>query len=128
MINTYHGVGINWGTYSTVQGAVGAFQSRDHGIRADSELVKDGGDTTVSKVYWDFREEATFTYVATQGGYNFGNAYVSYPNIASWVYVTDTVYPAISGYWLVDDVSIIGSNTSATRVTLKLSRYPNIQM
>lgn len=127
MINTYHGVGINWGVYSTVQNAVGSFQSRDHGFKSESEVIRDGGDTTVSKVYWDFREEASFTFVATNGR-NVGNAYVAHPNVSDWVYVTDNVYPAISGYWLVDDVFVAGSNTSATRVTLKLSRYPQLQM
>lgn len=121
----FHGVGINFGVGSTVIGVNGAFQTRDHSIIAESELIKDGGETTVSKVYWDMQEHATFTYVAFQPGYwPFGNATVSMPDIASFVTVYDTTYAQIVGSWLVDEITVTSSNTTATKVTLHLSRYP----
>jgi|ERR1035441_4455793 hypothetical protein len=123
MINTYRGVGVNWGVYSTIQYVVGAFQTRDNSYSSNSETITDGGNTTVSKVYWDFKEEASFTYVATQP-FIAGNAGVMLPFVGYFVTVTDLNYPAISGQWLVDSISVNGSNTTATRVSLRLSRYP----
>lgn len=125
---TVHGVGISWGVDSTVVGVNGAFQSRDHTYSAESELIKDGGNTTVSKVYWDAKETAIFTYVAIQpGAYPNGDATVSIPYLAQFVTVYDGRYPAINGNWLVDEISTQGSNTSAVRVSLTLSRYPYLR-
>lgn len=126
----FHGqVGINWGVGSTISSVFGSFQSRDHHIKAQAEDIKDGGETTVSKVYWDSIEESTFSYVAIQNGPNlFGTAPVSFPSIGMFVQVFDSVlYPVIAGFWLVDDIDINSSNTAATRVTLRLTRYPFIQ-
>jgi hypothetical protein len=124
-VATFHGVGISWGVDSTISSVNGAFESRDHSYSSESELIKDGGETTVSKVYWDFSEEAIFTYVAIQpGSYPFGDAPVYAPNISDFVTIYDGRYPRINGEWLVDAVTTRSSNTSAVRVTLKLSRFP----
>jgi hypothetical protein len=122
-----HGLSVNFGIGSILIGVNGAFQSRDHGIRIESEVVKDGGETTVSKVYWDQMEEATFTYVAVNVVNNYSNAAVTFPSVGYWCSISDYQYPAISGDWLVDDVQINSSNTTAARVTVKLSRYPYLQ-
>jgi hypothetical protein len=135
-----HGVSISFGIGTTIYGVNGMFQSREHHYIANSEPIMDGGDTTVSKVYWDFREEASFVYVAYQPAHNFYDAFVQTPQIGSFVTVADFIYPAVStdggynyaidayrGPWLVDDVAISNSNTTAVRVSVKLSRYPHLQ-
>lgn len=122
----FHGVNINWGVLTNIQNAMGLFQTREHGYRANKELITDGGETPVSAVYWGDHEEATFMYVAsnlTPGG---GFSPVYSPTVGDWVSINDTNYPAIVGYWLVDDVTVNSSNVNATRVTLKLTRYPYI--
>lgn len=138
MVKT-HGVSISWGIGTTIIGVNGLFQSREHVYLADGEVISDAGDTPTSKVYWNYREEAIFTYVAYQPAVNFRDAFVSTPTIGEFVSVSDFIYPADStdggynsatgtyrGLWLVDAVSVSNSNTSAVRVTVKLSRYPFI--
>lgn len=120
----HHGVGVNWGVYSSVVGVNGAFQAREHSYKFSSELVRDAGNTTVSKVYYDPVETATFTYVAAQPvNYTSGNAPVDIPTMGTFIQVVDNRYPAIAGYWLVDGISVVSSNTTAARVTLQLSRH-----
>jgi hypothetical protein len=128
----FHGIGINWGISTQIQYAVGLFQTREYNVVANSETITDAGNTSVSKLFWDFREEATFTYVAAGSnsypGFNnnTGNIAPSYPGIAQFVNLTDSNYPNIVGKWIVDAVSTNSSNLSCMRVTLKLSRYPQI--
>lgn len=121
-----NGVNVNWGVDTTVSGVNGLFQTRDHNYKVQSEEIKDGGETTLSKAYWDFMEEATFTYVAFQFSGTPGYANVDIPYIGQFVNVIDGRYQPINGFWLVDDIVIAGSNTSAARVTLKLTRYPYV--
>ena len=121
----YRGVGINFGISSSLASITGAMQTRDHSYKSETEMIKNGGGDTVAKVYFDFSEEATFTYVAT--GASGGAVTVTTGSIGALMTVTDSTYPAIAGTsWLVDDVSTAGSNTGAVKVTMKLSRYPNI--
>ena len=123
----FHGVGINFGIAGGIVGVNGLFQTRDHNFSADSQLIEDGSETPVSKVFWKFKEEATFIYVAAAPGYwPYGNAPVQYPIIGEWITVLDTNYPDIVGQWLTDDVTISNSNTTAVRVAVKLSRYPYV--
>jgi hypothetical protein len=124
----FHGVGINFGVGSTIVGVNGAFQSREHSYRYAGDLIRDAGNTTVSKVYYDPAETAIFTYVAVQPSSNpFGNSTVDIPIIGEFIQVVDPNYPAIAGYWLVDEISVAASNTSAARVTLHLTRYPYLE-
>lgn len=136
----FHGVGVNFGIDTTIVGVNGMFQTRDHTYMADSELITDTGDTPVSKCYWNYREEATFTYVAVNPSRNIGACRVDVPQIGTFISIVDYNYTydstdggynyAINAYrgpWLVDGVSISNSNTSAVRVTVRLSRYPFIQ-
>jgi len=135
-----HGVSISFGIGTTIWGVNGMFQSREHHYIANSEEITDGGDTTISKIYWNYREEASFVYVAYQPAHNYYDAAVQVPQIGSFVSVSDSIYPAVSsdggynyainsarGQWLVDDVSVSNSNTTAVRVSVKLSRYPLMQ-
>ncbi len=119
-----HGVSVSWGVDSTIVGVNGAFQSREHTYKVDNRSIMNGGDTTVSKVYYDPIELANFTYVAIQLINGFPNARVDIPFIGEWVRVVDNVYGAINGYWLCENITVSSSNTSATRVTLSLARYP----
>lgn len=127
-MSKFHGVGINFGVNSTIIGVNGLFQSRDHSYKVSTEQIRDAGNTTVSKAYYDPVETATFTYVAAQPSYNpYGNSHVDIPTIGEWITVIDNNYPAIAGDWLVDSISTSGGNTTATRVTVALSRYPFLQ-
>ena len=138
----FHGVNINWGVNTNIEGVVGLMQTRDHNFNVNAEVITDGGDTPVSKVYWGQYEEATFTYVATDGlpaagnwwggsvkalnDAGGGNAQYVLPDIGQSVYVSDVVNNQLDGNWMVDAISTHTSNTTATRVTLKLSRYPHL--
>ena len=136
-----HGVSVNFGIGTTIYGVNGMFQAREHHYLANNEPITDGGDTTVSKVYWNYHEEASFTYVAVQPIVNRMDATVQVPQIGSYIQVTDFNYPgdstdggynyainSIRGSWLVDSVEVSNSNTTAIRVTVKLSRYPFVQV
>ena len=119
---TIHGLGVNFGIGSDMQYVVGAWQSREHTMSAKSEEVTDGGETTVGKVYWNYYDSATFTYVvtsATQTQY----AAVYMPTVGQSCTITDGQYPNIVGKWLVDEISSNSSNTTAMRITVKLIRY-----
>ena len=122
----FHGVSVNWGVETNIEGVTGLMQTRDHTLASNAELVVDGGETPVSKVYWGIYEEATFVYVATDFTYRSGNAKYMLPDIGSTVYVSDAINNQLDGNWMVDNVATHTSNTTATRVTLKLSRYPQI--
>ena len=140
MATKVHGLSVSFGVGSEVFGVYGLYQSRDHHYIANSETVHDGGETSVSKLYWDYREELVLTYVAYQPVNNFPNALVTTPQIGTFVRLADPNYPqdstdggvnyainAVRGMWLVDDIACSNSNTSAVRVTLKLSRYPQVR-
>lgn len=122
----FHGVSVNWGVNTNISGVSGLLQTRDHTFNANSELILDGGETPVSKVWWGMYEEATFTYVATDFSYNNGNAQYYLPDIGDIVYLSDVVNNQLDGAWFVENIVTHTSNTTATRVTLKLSRYPNV--
>ena len=127
MINTYHGVGINFGIASGITSAVGAFQTNDHGVTSDNEVIRDGTGAEVEKTFYAFKSTATFEYVATAAGGPSGNAAVSYPSVGAMVTVSDTNYGNIAGTnWLIDSVDIKRSNVAAVRVTLKMTQYPSI--
>ncbi len=120
----FHGVGINFAIDSTIVGVNGLFQTRDHHFLMDKEEILDGGESVVSLAYNNPREEASFTYVSFQfATYILGNAPVSLPTIGRFVQVIDPRYARIRGYWWVDDIMVSNSNTTAIRVTVKLSRY-----
>jgi hypothetical protein len=122
----FHGIVINFGIGTTMFGYSGLFQSRTHGYKANSEEVKDGGQNTVGKGYFDYHEEAAFTYipVSPTGGVNAGNLVFGTPVIGTYVTLTDNNnYGQISGLWLVEDVDTNTSNTTAVRVNVKLMRY-----
>lgn len=127
MANIYKGVGCHWGVTSSTATAFGTMklQTRDHTLKSESETIKDADGVTVSKVYYDPTQEATFEYVAT--AVSGGVAAPTLPACGDIFTVVDSVYTQIaSTAWLVDDVSTKSSNTSAMRVTVKCTRYPSI--
>jgi hypothetical protein len=127
MINTYRGVNINFGIGSTVTSVTGLFQTNDHALESDNEIIRDGTGAESEKTYYAFKQTATFEYVATQSGAANGAATVSPPLVGALITVTDTNYPLIAeSSWLLDNVDIKRSNTAALRVTLKLTFYPQI--
>lgn len=126
MINTYHGVGVNFGIASSITSVVGAFQTNDHGYTADTEVIRDGTGAEVEKTFYAFKMTGTFEYVATGAGPS-GASTVVIPSVGQMVAVTDTVYPAIAATnWIVDSVDVKRSNVAAVRVTLKMTLYPSI--
>ena len=127
MINTYHGVAVNFGLASTVGSATGQFQTNDHGYESDSEIIRDGTGAEVEKTYYAFKMTGTFEYVASGAGGPSGTATVVVPTVGQMVSVADTNYSAIAATnWLIDSVDVKRSNVAAVRVTLKLTLYPSI--
>lgn len=123
----FRGVGVNFGIASQMQYIQGLFQTREHSFKNTADLIKDGGETTVSKVYYDQYEEATFTYVVSSLNHNaFGTAAVFLPYLGQSCRIIDNRYPHIVGNWLVDEITTSSSNTSAMRVSVKLTRYPRL--
>jgi hypothetical protein len=121
-----HMVGVSFGISSSIGSVSGAFQTLTHNQKAEIEQVRNGDGATVTKVFYDPSEEATFEYVAI-GSNGSKDAVVTSGSVGSFVTVTDAQYAGIAGTtWLVDDVTINGSNTTSKRVTLKLTRYPAI--
>ena len=128
MANTYKGVGVHWGVNSTTVTAFGTckIQSRDHSKKSQSETIKDSEGVTVSKIYYDPTEEISFEYVPTTA--TGGTATPTLPDIGTFITMSnDTAYTAIANkVFIVDDVSTKSSNTSAMRVTIKATYYPQI--
>ena|ERR1035437_3352882 len=125
--NVYHGVNINFGIGSTITSVTGLFQTNDHGIESDNEIIRDGNGNEIEKTFYGFKQTATFDYVATQAGSPTGTATVTYPTIGTMVTVADTNYTNIAGTnWLIDNVDSKRSNTAAVRVTIKMTAYPQI--
>lgn len=126
---TIKGVGVNFGVDSTTIGSVkGLFQDRKLDKRASNATAQDGDGDTVTKVYYDYQDGATFTYVPT--GSKATNVSITdpdLPTVGGFVTVTDASNTFISGSnWLIDDVSVNSTNTSITTVSLTLTKYPNI--
>ena len=126
MINTYHGVGVNFGIATGITSVTGMFQTNDHGITSDNEIIRDGTGAEVQKTFYAFKMTGTFEYVATGTGPS-GTSLVTHPGVGAMVSVLDANYPAINATnWLVDSVDIKRSNVAAVRVTLKMTQYPSI--
>ena len=121
----YHGVGVCFGVTSSIANVTGAFQTRDHTIQSENEIIRNGIGDPVAKTYYGQFETAVFEYVATAttGGTNVP----TYPSQSMTATVTDAVDTPIAGTtWLVDKVVIKGSNTTSTRVTVDLWRAAGI--
>lgn len=131
MSNIYRGVGCHWGVGSSTGVLVGKLQTRDHTRKSDKDTIRDADGVEVSAIYYDPNEEATFEAVVT-GSAGVGDATPTMPANGDVVTITDTKYTQISGsatgtnVWLVDDVSTKSGNTSAMRISLKLSRYSGV--
>jgi len=116
---------------NVVNNVNGIFQTREHHIIMESKDIKDGGQTTVAKAYWDYHEEATFNYVAYGVGGQVPTSdlpvigqYVSVNTISLYTLSNTNYYPITGNNWKVEDIQVSSSNVSATRVTLKLTRHP----
>jgi hypothetical protein len=126
MINTYHGVGINFGIAPTVTYVTGLFQTNDHGLTADTEIIRDGTGAEVEKTFYAFKSTGTFEYVASGTGPS-GTVAVTYPAVGAMVSVSDSNYSNLNATnWIVDSVDVKRSNVAAVRVTLKMTLYPSI--
>ncbi len=121
----YTGVGVNFGIDSSIGGVNGLFQTREHSYTCNNEDVLDAGNTTVGKCYWDFKEIATFTYVAFQYA-NSPSINVDMPTLGGLAYVSDNQYTNIAGTWIVENITTESSNSTAVRVKVTLARYPKI--
>lgn len=127
MANIYRGVGVHWGVGTTTAiVAFGTFklQTRDYSKKSEMETLKDSTGVTVAKIYYDPTEEATFEYIpsAASGGV----AAPTLPAIGDLITVVDTVSGVAGTTWLCDDVSTKSSNTSCMRVTVRMTKYPEI--
>jgi hypothetical protein len=127
MINTYHGVAVNFGIAPSITSVVGLFQTNDHGYTADTEIIRDGTGAEAEKTFYAYKSTATFEYVASQVGGPTGASSVSIPAVGQMVSVTDSNYISINASnWIVDSVDVKRSNVAAVRVTLKMTLYPSI--
>jgi hypothetical protein len=115
-------IGINFGITSTVETITGLFQLRDHKPQFESRLLKDVNNKTTAKLYFDPKEVLIFTYIAA-APFQTAAAPVTMPNIGTQVLIVDPIYPYINGTWLIDEIESHASNTTATRVVVKLSRF-----
>lgn len=123
---SYHGVGVNFGVSSSIAAVTGAFQTRDNTYNASNESIMNGSGAFVEDTTYGQYETATFEYVATGAGPGV-TAAVTFPTVGDIITVTDTGYTQIAQTnWIVRDVTIRGSNTTATRVTCNLWRAVNI--
>lgn len=131
MSNVSNGVSVAFGISSTSfsGSGIGTFklQSRNHSKKAKKEDVADATGATVQRTYYDPSEEATLEYIQFAANNAALTAALVTPAIGAIVTITDTSYTEIAGTnWMVDDVSSAGSNTSATKITLKLERFAGI--
>lgn len=127
MANIYKGVGVHWGVTSSGATAFGTMklQTRDHTLKSDMDTIRDADGVTVAKIYYDPTQEASFEYIPT--GASGGAVTPTLPTIGDVVTVTDSTYTQIAATnWLVDDVSTRSSNTGVMRVTIRMTRYPQI--
>lgn len=122
----YHGTSVNFGVSSSLAGVTGAFQTRGNAYASSNESVMDGLGSYVQDTTYAVHETATFEYVATaaSGG---GAAVVTLPVVGDLLTVTDNNYSQIAQTnWIVRNVDVKGSNTTATRVTVNLWRATGI--
>jgi len=125
----YKGVGVTWGTSSTTfSTGMGTFylQSRDHSKKAENKSIKDGNGETRGKVFFDQTEEASFEYIPISSGTVNGSLVPTIPAIGDLFTVSDSIYTAIAGVYLVEDISTKSSNNGALKATVKLMKYPYI--
>jgi len=122
-----HMVSVNFGVGSTITGVTGSFQRRDHDKISEVESVRNGSGTTVTRVYYDSHDEATFEYVLGDGTNNSPSASVSLPTVGNFLTVADSNYSELAAStWLIDHVASAATNVSSLRVTLRLSKWPGI--
>ena len=128
-----HGAQVNFGIGNVVQNINGTVQTREHHLSAESEELKDAGETARSKIFWNFKEECTFTYViaGNNGVVSYGDLpiignYVTINTVSAFAASNTFYYPLGGNTWIVEDVIVNSSNQAASRVSLKLSRYPYI--
>ncbi len=123
----YHGVAINFGVSSSLSGLTGVMQTIDHNVNTSNEEIRNGSGEFVQKTLYGIYEEATFEVVAGGGAGPAGNAAVVFPDPGVIGTVIDTQYTEIAGTnWILDSVSVKGSNTTAKRITCKLWRASGI--
>jgi hypothetical protein len=122
MANAYRGITtMTFGANSTTSTIiVGKIQSIDHEYKNEVASVKDADGKTVARAYYDFNEEATFEYYATEVN----------PTITSngtLCTITDATVTGIAGTtWIVESMSSKVTNTDYYKITLKISKWPGI--
>lgn len=123
----HKGVGVHWGVSSTGCTGFGTFalQSRDLSKRADSEVIQDATGFATNKTFFNHTDSATLEVVFT--GSSGGNLTPTIAEIGDTLTITDSVFTQIAGTtWIVEDVSVRSSNTTAMRATVNLTKYPKI--
>lgn len=127
----FHGLNIRWGTNNTTSsnfGASSVIMSIDAERKVDESEIKDQYGATKAWVGYDAKKEATFEYVASDGGVTpNGNATVTQPTQGDFITITSTEDNFTGSKWIVKNVVEKALNTDATKVTVRATLYPLIQ-
>ena len=132
MANTFVGIGLLWGfpggpTASTTTllglGSLAQIQGLDFSRKAQKDQIKGPDGITTGVVYSDHEDSASIDFVihnTTVGGSLTAGAI---PTCGAIITLTDSNFTPIAAPWLLDDISVVRSNTKAATAKLTLSRY-----
>ena len=125
---TFHGVNISWGTpISSSAFATCIVQSGDADSTADMTPIKNQYGYTVATVQADPKRNATFSMIISNASAAAGDATVTKPNIGDLITVTTTSDSLYAGTnWIVTDVSVKATNTSAAVLDIKAVAFPAV--
>ena len=127
----FHGLNIRWGTNATTSSAFGAssvIMSIDAERKVDESEIKNQYGASTAWVGFDAKKEATFEYVASDGGGTpNGAATVTQPTQGDFITITSDEDNFTGSKWIVKSVVEKSLNTDATKVTVRCTLYPLIQ-
>jgi len=125
MANLNRGTLIHFGVSSGVASgsySFGLIQSANVDKKSDNVVVLDATGNAAAKEFYNFTSELTITTCPT-----FSSGSISTPNPGDMLTVTDSQVPDIAGTtWIVDTASPKQTNTGATMIDIKATKYPGI--
>lgn len=126
----FHGLNIRWGTGPTTSSAFNAssvIMSVDVERKVDENEIKSQLGATTAWIGFDAKKEATFEYVASDGGGTpNGGATVTQPTQGDMITITSDEANFTGSTWIVKNVVEKALNTDATKVTVRATLYPLI--
>lgn len=126
----FHGLNIRWGIGNTTGSAFNAasvIMSIDSERKVDESEIKNQVGATSAWIGYDAKKEATFEYVASDGGGTpNGTATVTQPTQGDFISITSDEDNFTGSKWIVKSVTEKALNTDATKVTVRATLYPLI--